>query len=715
MKKEYEVGAYMYTKEEKQKFSNVAESLKKYRRADLLDSDGKSVLDKLYVDLLDGDVILNKCLLDNTTFLVGRKGTGKSTIFLKLENEYRKKKEYLPCYVDVKTVYESSQAQAINQQYLIEYFDSQQLSKYLMGRNFIQSVLEQIYNEIDKQRRGIVDTLIGVLTGSTNEELKAQIKSLKENIDDNSKFKQIEIPILQQIKKVSNVSNKNFEQNDVKYGASCGASQNSFELGVNNETGISVFEENAANKEIELTDIYLKVFDIKNVIVQIKDILNKMKIKHLILLLDDVSEIDEEALKLFVDTIVSPLNNWSEEFVKFKIAFYPSRIHYGKIDPGKIDIINLDFYNLYSAFDINKMETNAIEFTRRLLQSRFEYYASGIDKYFEFKAGMNEVYELFFKVSMNVPRIMGYVLSYLHQSVIIYDKKITRSDIENAAERYYDEKIDAFFKASTYCLLSIDEKRDIAQLKKIRDAIVNRSKEIKKQIVSGELSGKLYQKGHPYSSHFHVLQESDKYMDSLELNHFITKYEERANRDGKPTNIYCINYGLAKKNNIIWGKPKGNENRTYFIERPFNYTSLILEQIKEVKVIRCTNETCNRIFNEDDLVGLKFTGFKCPDCHGDVIIESKIDPKIMRDLKEAERLPLLEKSEIDILIELNAQKDYIPAKEIAEEVDMNSHRIARICKKLAEEKGLVVRDTQANPYKYAITEQGKKYCVFEED
>ena len=50
--------------------------------------------------LLDGNIILQKCLLDNTTFLVGRKGTGKSTIFLKLENEYRKKSGYLPCYVD---------------------------------------------------------------------------------------------------------------------------------------------------------------------------------------------------------------------------------------------------------------------------------------------------------------------------------------------------------------------------------------------------------------------------------------------------------------------------------------------------------------------------------------------------------------------------------------------------------------------------------------
>lgn len=82
----------MYTQEQIQNFSKAAESLKKYRRAELLDETGKSILDKMYVDLLDGDVVLNKCMLDNTTFLIGRKGTGKSTIFLKLENEYRKKK-----------------------------------------------------------------------------------------------------------------------------------------------------------------------------------------------------------------------------------------------------------------------------------------------------------------------------------------------------------------------------------------------------------------------------------------------------------------------------------------------------------------------------------------------------------------------------------------------------------------------------------------------
>lgn len=44
------------TEKEKNEFSEVAESLKKYRRADLVDQNGESILDELYVDLLDGNI-----------------------------------------------------------------------------------------------------------------------------------------------------------------------------------------------------------------------------------------------------------------------------------------------------------------------------------------------------------------------------------------------------------------------------------------------------------------------------------------------------------------------------------------------------------------------------------------------------------------------------------------------------------------------------------
>ena len=393
--------------------------------------------------------------------------------------------------------------------------------------------------------------------------------------------------------------------------------------------------------------------------------------------------------------------------LKFKIAFYPSRVHFGNIDPGKIDVINLDFYNLYSEFDINRMEENAINFTERLLNNHFSYYSLNIEKFFDTKLNMCDVYTLFFQTTMNVPRIMGYLLSYLYQSVIIYNKSITKSDIESAAEKYYDEKIDAYFRTSAYCLLSLDEKRDIVQLKKIKDAIVTRSKEIKSQIMKGDLTGKIYLKSSPYSSHFHIIQTSDKYLDSLELNHFITKYEERTNRDGKKTNIYSINYGLCKKNSILWGKSKGSEYRTYFIERPFNYTNLVLEQIRETKTIKCTE--CGRIFSENDLSGLKFTGFKCPGCFGEVVIESVIDESIAQDFDKESELPLLSKEELEILIELNSKNKFILAREIAEEVDINSQRVWRICKRLEEEKGIVERRKNGILYEYRILENGKKY------
>lgn len=352
-------------------------------------------------------------------------------------------------------------------------------------------------------------------------------------------------------------------------------------------------------------------------------------------------------------------------------------------------------------------------FTRRLLENRFQYYVGSMDQFFDDKMTMPDVYTMFFRTSMNVPRIMGYLLAYLYQSVIIYGKKITKQDIENASEKYYEDNIDAFFRSSTYCLLSIEEKRNIAQLKKVRDAIVDQAKEIKRQIVKGELTGRLYQKTAPYSSHFHVLQNTEKYLESLELNHFITKYEEKSNRDGKKVNVYCLNYGLAKKNNIIWGRAQGTIYRKYFIERIFNFTSLVLEQIRETKVIKCTNPACGRIFDDSEIPFLTFTRFQCPDCHSKVETYSKVDEEIEHQFQQANKIPLVSKEELDIILELNRRKEFCKARDIAEEIDMESRRIAQICKKLDEDKGIVIRNKRCNPYEYCTSEIGEKYSDVE--
>lgn len=66
---------------------------------------------------------------------------------------------------------------------------------------------------------------------------------------------------------------------------------------------------------------------------------------------------DHEAQKIFMDWFVAPLNNISDDFVKFKIAIYPNRFYFGKNDNQKVDEINLDFYGaLYTYKNITKME-----------------------------------------------------------------------------------------------------------------------------------------------------------------------------------------------------------------------------------------------------------------------------------------------------------------------------------------------------------------------
>jgi hypothetical protein len=95
---------------EPDKFAKIAESLRQYRRAELSDFQGDvggNAVDQLYVDPLESDAVLKTVILNTTTFLIGRKGTGKSTVFAKAQLELRKREDAVSVYVDVKSLHES--------------------------------------------------------------------------------------------------------------------------------------------------------------------------------------------------------------------------------------------------------------------------------------------------------------------------------------------------------------------------------------------------------------------------------------------------------------------------------------------------------------------------------------------------------------------------------------------------------------------------------
>ncbi|MES2133777.1 MAG: ATP-binding protein [Bacteroidota bacterium] len=700
----------MYTSEDKENFFNAVESLKKYRRADIVDEKGKNLLELLYTDLLPNDHILKKSLKDNTTYLVGRKGTGKSTIFLRIEQELRKNEFYLPCYIDVKTVYESAQTEYLNLDYLKEYLDTKSLQKYLIERSFLQNVLSKVIDEINLRYDTIFQKMLGKLGETKAQKVKAKLKSIKCKIEDNELLKEIEIPIIKNIALSKKTTNENSSENLTTEGP-IQIKGNLSEKGVEASLNLNDTESNKDGHKsgIEIQEnfssIFMQVFQIKVFIEEVKEVLKELNIKHIVVLLDDFSEIEDKAIEIFVDVLLAPLNNWSEEFIKFKIAAYPNRIHYGKIDPGKIDIINLDFYNLYSEFDRSKMEEGAIDFTKRIIEKRIHYYTKkDTSEFFDTsKTSIDEYYELIFQTSMNVPRIIGYILSYCYQSKIIYDKKILKSDIESAAQKYYEDKIEPFFHKTTFSLMSINEKIDILQLKDLLNRFTEKLTENKRKISNSEYAGESYVSTMPYSSHYHFLPDFEKFVTTLELNYFISKYLEMSDKDGKLVSVYCLNYGLAVKNNLLWGKPKGSKHRKYFIERPFNFNPIIKDFLVSAKSIHCTNKECNQTFTQEQIPLLEFNNYKCNVCHCDVVTEA-IAQEIQGELNKIESKNLLPVEEISIIMELASHSRPLIAREIAEELDLSSHSIAHKNKMLDLKKGLVKRNKNSNPYTYELTD-----------
>jgi putative ribosome biogenesis GTPase RsgA len=98
-----------WTKDQIRNFADAAQSLKLYRRAELIeDETQKSLIEDLYVDPLPADGILTALVRPNTSFLIGRKGTGKSTVFQRAQHEIRKQRNSISAYLDIKTIFESS-------------------------------------------------------------------------------------------------------------------------------------------------------------------------------------------------------------------------------------------------------------------------------------------------------------------------------------------------------------------------------------------------------------------------------------------------------------------------------------------------------------------------------------------------------------------------------------------------------------------------------
>jgi hypothetical protein len=208
-------------------------------------------------------------------------------------------------------------------------------------------------------------------------------------------------------------------------------------------------------------------------------------------------------------------------------------------------------------------------------------------------------------------------------------------------------------------------------------------------------------RGRVYSSHFYVSQEFEDLLTSLELSFFVTKYFEQSDREGRRVSVYALNYGLCNKYQISFGRPaEKREDRLYFVERVFDYNSVMRQYVMKNQEISCDN--CNTVFDATMLPALKMLHMKCPKCQVGTCHVTNLSRKYGALLDSISPELLLPETELGILQTLHTEGRQMVASEIASELDCSGQLVGRRARNLFE-RDLLVR-IQAGPiYRYEIT------------
>lgn len=695
---------------DKKKFARVAESLRKFQRAELKEFEnelGQKPVDKVYVDPLDGDAVLETVMSGNTTFLFGRKGTGKSTIISRAQSELRKKQDSLSIYLDVKSINETSQTSSVlsnfseNREIVLEI-----IQPHILRKAFLIEIFTKLIDELDSicKKTSIIDRFLG--RHYKYEELKSEIDLLKERAR-NGVLHDAELPILQtiekEVKKRHQEGSKRKDNADLAGEASIGKA--SVKAGLKTEDVEEVLDDDEVYEKY--SKAVLRTFPYQELIKKLTDLLYELSFSSLVIFFDDFSELTWIEQRLFVDVILAPLNNTSDEKIKLKVAAYPGRAYYGNIDPSKIDILNLDFYHLYKSSDVQTMEEKAVDYTKRLIENRFLAFGIQPRDYFSSVADIKDYYTLLFQVSFNVPRLMGHILHSCYLDQVSRNEKITLQSIRLASRKYYENVLSQYFdRKNRYATEPFSRKLDRHNQQLLLKKLTNESKSLKTKISTGEVGGKYFEGlSNPPVSHFTVYPTLEPMLASLELNFLLTKYHEMRDKSGNDVSVYCLNYGLCEDERLAWGYPKGRrDDRSYFVQRCFSYNGVVHQFLASTQTIKC--DSCGATYPIEEKEKIEYFDWLCKECKQGRCKVTSLSDDYIKELQNLNEDLKLEEVELDILEILKSENREMRAGEVSALID-KSHQLVGWRTTKLKENDLVEKESKNNITLNKITERAK--------
>ncbi len=275
--------------------NNIEEAFKSLiqsGRPDIRDEENNDLIPQLYVDLFENNYILRQALDENHVIFKGRKGTGKSTVFLQAENMLKQNKNKLSVYINLQSCYEEIRVSNIDTQ--------EELTRYNIYYNFFNEILTTIKKNISKI---IPDK---------------KLDKLFEEIHDGE---YIDADFLRNMQVTTNAENSNsvsLNYSKTKESPS--------------ELHASLTKDKKIQSETKHESREIRILSINKILTKLKEILSKHRINKVYLFLDDFSELNFNHQKLVIDSLISPIITSYNDMFVIKLAAYPYRIYLGNID-----------------------------------------------------------------------------------------------------------------------------------------------------------------------------------------------------------------------------------------------------------------------------------------------------------------------------------------------------------------------------------------------
>ena len=687
-------------------FKNMSDSLRMYHRitnekyADFGENvKGKNILENMYVDILPNNGVLEKLLERGTTFLVGQRGTGKSTIIAMAQNRIAKEKKDLNIYINAKTIYKASQLNAPNYGEVGNtVFTKEEIFKLVFLKNSIQELCKSMIDELKAEKSNLFENVF------RNSNRNHQVEDLIQEIQELLKSEDFQV-IDKVISKSENLENKDIVVGELK----CSLSG----IGAN----VNGTKENG--QRISSNYTVARYFNFSKIINKFLEVLGICKRKGIYIFIDDYSELNADERTIFMNELIAPLYHVGVDKIFLKIACYPNRLSPINLDTQKYTVMSIDFYEVYGIDKtITSTEKEAKDFIKRLLENSCSVFANcKPEEYFDLSNNtMDEYYDILYKICMNIPRVLGHILNTCFIKRINCNKLINMTTLNEASLKYYHEHIEQEMNNK---LNSMDVDREmkvnIFVQQKLIQEIYSLAKRNKTELTRSN-NGYFNHYLEVPTSHFRTNVANDLYFEELSFYGFVHKVNEIADKgrkiDGKNinTSLYAIDYGACIDEKIGYGKPEDVDTK-YYQQRAFLYDECIIKVLKDNKKIVCNNPNCKAEYPIEKLEVFREFGMRCQKCMPG-ICEVKFDESLLSVAQKTYENAIWTQQEMDIIyaiynMENDTEKTFY-AHQISGEIDVSSYIIAARCKELIS-SSYIIREGSATPYKYGLTDRSREY------